>query len=332
MRGRQWLRECGGTRGVTVSGVVDPDPSALDSARRERLGAWDELGQALREARPRLAIVATPRQAHAASAIACLAAGCAVLVDKPLAGSLAEARRVVEAAGSSGRPALVGQNFRFRRLERTVSAALKEGRLGEPRAVTMVSARVTAPDDAHSALWEFCIHHLDLLRVRLSSPPESVEARVTRSGTTASYVVSLRFPGAVEALYRHDEGSPVFHWYEWLQGERAALAIELERVRLMSSRHRPRRVRLVRAPRPERVLLAHALAAADGGGAGGLSAEDNLATIATIEAVLASLRDGRETSPAELLAASEPASAAQPGGSRAERPGTLSGERAADVQ
>jgi predicted dehydrogenase len=300
LRGGEWARAAlrGRRAGLELAGVVDPAAAAAERAEARGVRLWPDLGAALAEARPEAAIVASPAPLHADHALACLEAGCAVLVEKPLAASLADATRIAEAARRAGLPALVAQNFRFRRVELTLRRALASGAIGSTRAACIVSARAPSAPPAGARrdwpLWEFCVHHVDLWRSRLGLDPERVEAE---AGGDGGYLLRLRFPGPVDVLYRHREQAPCFHWYEWVEGETGALAVELERVRLHSSRHRPRRLRRRRAPAPELALLDTLAAALAGEGhdgpAGDLAAEANLGTIATLQAAADSLHSGR---------------------------------------
>jgi scyllo-inositol 2-dehydrogenase (NADP+) len=61
----------------------------------------------------RLVVIATPNDTHFAIAKACLAAGRDVLVDKPFAATLAEARTLVELSKKAGRLITVYQNRRY---------------------------------------------------------------------------------------------------------------------------------------------------------------------------------------------------------------------------
>ena len=294
LRGEQWARALRRARAFELVGVADPEAGAPERAARIGTPHWPDPQAALAEAKPAAALVATPAVLHAAHALACVEQGCAVLVEKPLATSLADARRVSEAAANTGTPVLVAQNFRFRAVELTLRRALDGGAIGSPRSACIVSARTESPPPAaapdHWPLWEFCVHHVDLWRARLGRDPEQVEADLTADG---AYTLRLRFRGDVEVLYRHRDDAPCFHWYEWVEGEHGALAVELERVRLHSSRHRPRRLRRRRAQTPESVLLAHLAEARGGRGDGGLGAVQNLGTIAALEAAVASIRSGQ---------------------------------------
>ena len=77
-----------------------------------------------------LVVIASPNDSHAALAEAALAAGKHVVVDKPFTVTLAEARRVADAAAHAGRLLSVFQNRRWDSDFLTVQAALASGRLG----------------------------------------------------------------------------------------------------------------------------------------------------------------------------------------------------------
>ncbi|AWH54754.1 oxidoreductase [Stenotrophomonas sp. ESTM1D_MKCIP4_1] len=76
-------------------------------------------------------VIATPNEQHAPLAMAALAAGKHVLVDKPFALDVAEADAVLAAAQRAGRIATVFQNRRFDADFLTLQALLAAGTLGE---------------------------------------------------------------------------------------------------------------------------------------------------------------------------------------------------------
>jgi predicted dehydrogenase len=76
-------------------------------------------------------VVAVPNRYHADVAVDCLEAGVPVLVEKPLAHTLADARRVADAARGSDAPAVVGFNMAFEPATGVVRDALAAGEFGE---------------------------------------------------------------------------------------------------------------------------------------------------------------------------------------------------------
>ncbi|HEU4920832.1 MAG TPA: Gfo/Idh/MocA family oxidoreductase [Candidatus Limnocylindrales bacterium] len=91
------------------------DPAGVEWLRRSypaiRAGSSAEV--AFDDPSIEAVVIATPIPTHAPLAIAALAAGKHVFVEKPLATSGSEARRVVDAADASGRTLFVGHTFLY---------------------------------------------------------------------------------------------------------------------------------------------------------------------------------------------------------------------------
>ncbi|MBP0482166.1 Gfo/Idh/MocA family protein [Sagittula salina] len=92
-----------------IVGIVkrspEPDP-------RLPYPVWTDFHEALRETRPDLVVIATYTDTHAAFAIAAMEQGAHVFVEKPLALTVADARRVVEMATRLNRKLVVGYILR----------------------------------------------------------------------------------------------------------------------------------------------------------------------------------------------------------------------------
>lgn len=74
---------------------------------------FESLAEALETVDADAVLVTVPLRAHAPVAIAALNAGKHVLVEKPFAEHIPEAREVVEAAKAAGKTLMVSQNYRF---------------------------------------------------------------------------------------------------------------------------------------------------------------------------------------------------------------------------
>jgi predicted dehydrogenase len=77
-----------------------------------------------------LVVLASPGHVHLEQGLAALAAGAAVVIDKPFAASVDEGRRLIDAAEAAGRPLAVFQNRRWDGDFLTLRRLLSEGRLG----------------------------------------------------------------------------------------------------------------------------------------------------------------------------------------------------------
>ncbi|MFC9995250.1 Gfo/Idh/MocA family oxidoreductase [Nocardia sp. NPDC127526] len=121
---------------LRVAAVVTSSAERAEQARAEHPGVRvvrtaDELFAD--PAGIDLAVIATPNRTHAPLALRALAAGLAVVVDKPFAVTSAEAEQVVAAAEQAGLALSVFQNRRWDSDFRTARALIEDGRLGSVR-------------------------------------------------------------------------------------------------------------------------------------------------------------------------------------------------------
>ena len=94
--------------------------------------------------------IATPPSAHRSQAIACLAAGKAVLIEKPFAASRADAMAIAEAARSSGVFCMEGMWTRFLPLVGELRAMIRAGAIGMPRSFCGSFGAPNPPDPNES--------------------------------------------------------------------------------------------------------------------------------------------------------------------------------------
>jgi predicted dehydrogenase len=150
-------------RGVRLAAAFDLDPAAAAATGAPVAASLEELIE-----RVDLVAVCTPPHTHADVAVAALAAGAGVLVEKPLATTLADADRIVEAA-AAGLTAATGFQLRcHRRLPRRAREI--GGVWGGP---LPDSSRAIGP------LLDRAVHHVDLWRALLAD--EVAEARVVET-------------------------------------------------------------------------------------------------------------------------------------------------------
>jgi len=220
--GRSWATLVQATPGVTLAAVVDSAPAALDWAQTN-LGlpagsCFASLADALARVPSEAALIVTPPETHTDLAIAALEAGRHVLVEKPLAPSLPEARRVVEHAARVGQTLMVGQNYRFRAGPRAAQRVIADGAIG-----SLISVRLTFRRDTrslfppgnfryrmrHPLLVDMAIHHLDLIRavtgqdiVRVAARSWPVPDSPYRHHPAAAIVFTLS--GGAAGLYDGD--------------------------------------------------------------------------------------------------------------------------------
>jgi predicted dehydrogenase len=139
--------------------------------------------------------IASPRQTHTALVKLAASHGLAILCQKPLAPTLAEAKALVAELPPAIR-LMVHENWRFRLYYRQIKKWLVEGCIGAPRQCLMsLFSSGMLPDEngkrpmlerqpfmrtlEHMLVMEVLIHHLDTLRFLLG-PLEVLDARLGR--------------------------------------------------------------------------------------------------------------------------------------------------------
>ena len=203
--GRHHTRILGSLPGVERVGVFDPRPEAAAAVAGE-FGApvferFEDLAAAIDAA-----VVAAPTTAHAEVGLALLERGVHVLVEKPIAASLAEADALVAAAERGHRVLAVG-HVEFH--NPAVEALLAAG--GTPRFVEVERLGVFTPRSLDvDVIADLMIHDLQILRALdrsevveiravgvpvLSSRIDIVNARLAFASGTVANVTASRVSG-----------------------------------------------------------------------------------------------------------------------------------------
>ncbi|MEM7498640.1 MAG: Gfo/Idh/MocA family oxidoreductase [Pseudomonadota bacterium] len=193
--------------GALLAGIADPSTEAQAFAATLGVPWHSSLEALLAAGGVDGVILATPNALHEEGAIACVSAGVAVLVEKPIAATAAQGRRMVAAADAAGVPLAVGHHRRHNPIVARARALIAEGRLGTITAVHG-SAWLAKPDAYFEAAWRReaaagpvlvnLIHDIDLLQ-HLVGPIAEVaayESRVVRGHAAEDTgVMMLRFAG-----------------------------------------------------------------------------------------------------------------------------------------
>jgi len=119
---------------ISVVAVGDTDPIRLGiAAQRLSCPGYADYLRLLDAERPDVVHICTPHHLHADMAIACLERGVHVLMEKPVASTVADAQRVIEAADRSTAQLGVCFQNRYNPTSRVLREVLDDGRFGEVR-------------------------------------------------------------------------------------------------------------------------------------------------------------------------------------------------------
>jgi len=120
-------------KSVELAAICDTDlPKARALASRFGIpDVFDDIEDLLGHERVDALLIATPNHLHESHILAALAAGCHVLVEKPLALTAAAAQRIAKAAEKRDRVVLPGMTHRYRPDAQAVRSFIQNGELGE---------------------------------------------------------------------------------------------------------------------------------------------------------------------------------------------------------
>jgi myo-inositol 2-dehydrogenase/D-chiro-inositol 1-dehydrogenase len=219
--------------GARLAAVVDAAPGAAERLV-DTLGegtAYTDAAQLWDDPAVDAVVIATPARTHADLAVSAARAGRSVFCEKPMAVTLADADRAIDAARTAGVVLQVGFNRRFAPDWRAARGLLDDGRLGTPRMLRSLTRDPGGFDPSRVApdtiFLETLIHDFDTLRF-LNPGAEAVEAYATADalvepdwrdrGLLDTAVVVVRFDnGALgtaeacfEAAYGYDVRGEVF--------------------------------------------------------------------------------------------------------------------------
>jgi predicted dehydrogenase len=225
--GQNWARTVvPRVAGVEPVAFVDMSAQMLEKAQ-ESLGIAPEqcfptLDAALQGVEADAVLITANLPAHVPVALAALAAGKHVLLEKPFAPSLVEGLRVVEAAAARNRILMISQNYRFFPAARTAAALVQSGELGPVGAVAIDFRRYanTAPREGHKhytiyqpLLADMSIHHFDLMRMILGQEAQTVACHAwnppwSNFEQPSTAAATITFDGGAVVSYRGSWASP----------------------------------------------------------------------------------------------------------------------------
>lgn len=232
--GRAHVERIAASAECQVAAIADPAAAVADYAAGLDLPHYAGVEPMLDAVRPDGVVVATPNVLHVPQALAAISRGIPVLVEKPVADTVAEAERLVAAAERAGVPLLVGHHRRHNPILAAARAALREGRLGRLATVTAL-VQFLKPDPYFDTAWRRepgggpvlinLIHAIDDLRFLVGeiAALQAFASNALRGFPVEdSAVVNLRFAnGALGTITSSDSAAAPWSW-ELTSGEYAA--------------------------------------------------------------------------------------------------------------
>ncbi|WP_421906892.1 Gfo/Idh/MocA family oxidoreductase [Mameliella sp.] len=230
--GRRHIEVATASPAIQITAIVEPDPATRASLTDEGLPAVAAIDDA--PAETRACVIATPTPDHLPSTLAALGRGWAVLVEKPIADTLDNARKMAEAAADAGLPLIVGHHRRCHPFIQATREALPQiGQLVGLQGMWCLRKH----DSYYDAPWRRApgagplatnlTHEIDLLNVFAGLP---VEVTALTSNATRGHVIedtaalAFRFEtGALGSFLISDAGASPWS-FEAASAENPAVA------------------------------------------------------------------------------------------------------------
>ncbi len=128
-----------------LSAIVDPSPAAGEVAAKAGVRLFKSIGELLAQDRPDGLVLATPNHLHVSQGLQCIAAKLPILLEKPIATTVAEGETLLKAVQDSGAKVLIGHHRAHSPIMAKAKEVVDSGKLGRLVAV-MGSATFLKPD------------------------------------------------------------------------------------------------------------------------------------------------------------------------------------------
>ena len=189
-RGLNWLNVIQSSKIVKLVGICDINKKTkanLKLLKLSHIDFYEDLEKSINETQPDIILLATPPFKRMRDIKICALNKLPILVEKPLATDINEARKIVNYMFDKNLLLMVGLNFRYLPVTQKYIQLIKQKTVGKPAYAKFIYERwrdgklkylnkypLTMD---HPMLWEQSIHHFDLIRYIYKSDVKNVYAQ-----------------------------------------------------------------------------------------------------------------------------------------------------------
>jgi UDP-N-acetylglucosamine 3-dehydrogenase len=196
--GSNHARVFAGLPGVELVGVADPDRRQADFvARTLGCAAVADVAELL-DLNIDAFTIAAPTHLHRDIALACIARGVHVMVEKPIASSVEEGREIIEAARRAGITLMIGHVERFNPAVETIKEALRNEDILSI-AITRVGPFPPRMSNVGVVI-DLAVHDIDLIRWFTDSEIIEVQPQLSSAVAEREDIALLQFRTASGVL------------------------------------------------------------------------------------------------------------------------------------
>lgn len=143
--GQAHIKVLGGSPSCMLSAIVDPSFAAIEVAAKAGVPIYKTIDELLLTSRPDGLILATPNQLHISQALQCMEANIPILLEKPIATTVAEGEKIVANVAAKNAKVLIGHHRAHSPIMVKAKEVIDSGKLGKLVAF-MGSATFFKPD------------------------------------------------------------------------------------------------------------------------------------------------------------------------------------------
>ena len=161
-----------------VAAVSDLDPAklALVKRRHPEVATTSDFGDLLRNPKMEAIAIATPVHTHYELALAALKAGKHVFVEKPLAPTSEQVRRLIDEANQRGLTLMVDHTFLYTPAVQKIRELLSKGELGDVYYYDSTRSSLGLFQSDVNVIWDLAVHDISIIQYILDEDPIAVSA------------------------------------------------------------------------------------------------------------------------------------------------------------
>ena len=196
--GSNHARVLAGLSGSTLIGIADPDRKQVDFVARSLGCAAVADVDELLDLKPDAVTIAAPTHLHRDIALACLARGVHILVEKPIASTIEEGHEIIAAARRVGVTLMIGHVERFNPAVDAIKEAIRNEHILSI-AITRVGPFPPRMSNVGVVI-DLAVHDIDLIRWFTNSEIVEVQPQLSSAVAEREDIALLQFRTASGVL------------------------------------------------------------------------------------------------------------------------------------